>query len=113
MRARTNLQLASFFLRHQDRVSRPTTAADITIDCVRKMRPIQEHEVAAKEAAEVPKLNEKDMVKTFNAIDSYLRIMLRETKIPLAYVTREDPEVIDPNNDPPANYDTIDMEMIS
>jgi hypothetical protein len=35
MRAQTNLQLASFFLRHQDRVSRPATAADITIDSVR------------------------------------------------------------------------------
>jgi hypothetical protein len=61
----------------------------------------------------MPKLNEKDMVKTFDAIDSYLRVTLGETKIPLAYVTREDIEVEASADDPAANYQTTDLEMIA
>lgn len=113
MRAQTNLQLAAFFLRHQDRISRPVTAAGITTATVRAMRPLKEHESAKREAADVPKLNEKDMVKTFDAIDSYLRITLGETKIPLGYVTREEAGVEASADDPATNYQTIDMEMIA
>jgi hypothetical protein len=108
MRAQTNLQLASYFLCHQDRILHPTQAADITAASVRSMQPISEHEKAVRETADVPKLNEKDMVKTFDAIDSYLRVTLGETKIPLAYVTRENQEVPDPVDNPETNYTTMD-----
>jgi hypothetical protein len=71
------------------------------------MRPIHEHEAADKESAEMPKLNKEDMVKTFDAINSYLRVTLGETKIPLAYVTREEPEVLPPALDPANGYQRL------
>jgi hypothetical protein len=63
--------------------------------------------------SDLPKINEKDMVKTFNSIDAYLRTYLGEMKIPLQYVTREHPEVTPSAADPSVNHATIDMEMIT
>jgi hypothetical protein len=77
------------------------------------MRAIRDHEDAHQPPAEAPKFNEKDVVKTFDALDSYLCESLGETKIPLAYVTRDDVAVIASANDPTANYETTKLELIA
>jgi hypothetical protein len=48
-----------------------------------------------------------------DAIDSYLRSYLGEKKIPLAYVTREDKNVVPSVDDPATNYITVEDEMIA
>jgi hypothetical protein len=81
--AELNLQLAAFYLRHQDKLSRPFTALNVTLVTVRTMRAVRDHEDAHTQPTKLPKIDAKDMVKTFDAIDAYLRNYLGETKIPL------------------------------
>jgi hypothetical protein len=111
--AKLKLQLAAFYLRHQDKLSRPVTALNVILVTVHAMRAIRDHEDARSQPTELPKLNEKDMVKTFDAIDVYLRKYLGKTKIPLQYVAREDAIVISSQNDPLTNYGTVKMELIA
>jgi len=60
---------------------------------------------------EYPKINEKDWPKTIEAIHEFLHHHLGETKIPLAYVVREEvPLPGDP--DPAGDYAMIQDEMI-
>jgi hypothetical protein len=105
--------MAAFYARHHDRISRQLLPAGITLANVRTMRPLKDHEKAHEQPEEAPTLNEKDMVRTFDAIDSYLRSYLGEKKVPLAYVTREVAEVTAETDDPATNYATVEDEMIS
>jgi hypothetical protein len=111
--AKLNLQLAAFYLCHQDKLSHPVTALNVTLVTVRAMRAVRDHEDAHSQPTELPKIDEKDMVKTFDAIDAYLRNYLGKTKIPLQYVAREDSIVIPSQNNPSTNYGTVEMELIA
>jgi hypothetical protein len=77
------------------------------------MRVVRDHQDAHTQPSELPKINEKDMVKAFDSIDAYPRTYFGETNIPLQYITRENPKVVPSVDDPSTNYATIDMEMIA
>jgi hypothetical protein len=62
---------------------------------------------------EIPKINEADMISMINNIESFLGQYLGETKNPLAYIIREDPNVTPEADDPPTNYSTKQAEMIT
>jgi hypothetical protein len=113
LRAVENLKMAAYYVRHYERISRPMDPAMITLVAVRALRPLKEHEESHEQPDEVPTFEEKDMVKTIDSIDSYLRSYLGERKVPLAYVTRQDAVVTPSVDDPPANYTTVEEEMIA
>ncbi|KAI2506147.1 hypothetical protein MHU86_8282 [Fragilaria crotonensis] len=83
-RAEGHLKLLSFYLRHQARVSRTVTAADITLETIRSVRDLREFESTYKAPTETPTINAKDWPKTMESIEEYLRSYLGERKIPLA-----------------------------
>jgi hypothetical protein len=111
--AETYLKLTAYFLCHRGRISHPVMAAEITIPTVRRMWAIRDHKEAHKTPTEAPKFNEKYVVKAFNALDAYLCESLGETKIPLAYVTRDSPDVQPSNANPPGNYETTELELMA
>jgi hypothetical protein len=111
LRAETNLKLGSFWLRHQAKVSRSVTAVDITLAAVRRLRELKDSEDQAAVKVDPPLINERDWTKTMEAIEEHLRANLGETKIPLAYVVREDIEM-PAGADPSAGYILIQDEMI-
>ncbi|KAI2510528.1 Reverse transcriptase (RNA-dependent DNA polymerase) [Fragilaria crotonensis] len=111
-RAEGHLKLLSFYLRHQARVSRTVTAADITLKTIRSVRDLREFESTYKAPTETPTINAKDWPKTMESIEEYLRSYLGERKIPLAYVIRKNDAV--PEDDVGgAVYPTIQDEMIA
>jgi hypothetical protein len=111
LRAETNLKLASFWLRHQAKVSRTVAAADIMLAAVRLLRELKDSEDNADPKVDPPLINDKDWTKTMEAIEEHLRSHLGETNIPLSYVVREEVGMpIDP--DPSAGYSLIQDEMI-
>lgn len=110
-RAEGHLKLLSFYLRHQARVSRTVTAADITLETIRSVRDLREFESTYKAPTEAPTINGKDWPKTMESIEEYLRSYLGERKIPLAYVVRKNDAV--PDNDLEVVYPTIQDEMIA
>ena len=112
LRAENNLKLASYYLKHQERVSRTPAAADITLANVRKLRELRQFEQSYETTDDSIVINPRDWPKTIEGIQEYLRSYLGETKIPLAYVIREN---VDPpaDPDPSTGYTTVQDEMIS
>jgi hypothetical protein len=53
------------------------------------------------------------MISMINNIESFLGQYLGETKIPLAYVIREDPDVAPEADNLPTNYSIKQAEMIT
>jgi hypothetical protein len=68
----TNLKVGSFWLRHQAKVSRPVTAATITLAGVRRLRELKDTEAQAAPAVDTPTINERDWTKTMEAIEEHL-----------------------------------------
>ena len=111
-RATHNLKLMCYYLRYKERLSRPVTATDITIPHVRAIERFRQNE-KDHEDVEAPELNFKDWTKTIETIEEYLFGCLGTTKIPLAYIIRPEVEVTPSADDPPANYDTVQEEMVA
>ncbi len=108
-RAEGHLKLLAFYLRHQARVSRVVHVPDITLESIRIVRELREFESTYRKPDDLPSINAKDWPKTMEAIDEYLRSVLGERQIPLAYVVRKDESV--PEID--EIYPTIQDEMIA
>ena len=109
LRAENNLKLMCYYLRFKERTSRVVTANDITLANIRALRHHIEWE-DTHDDVDPPEINEKDWPKTIEAIEEYLRGCLGVTKIPLAYVIREDPE---PNDPPAGGFVTLQDELIA
>jgi len=115
LKAETRLKLATYYLRHSERVSRPRTAADITVDNVLAVKTLKEREANWEKPDELPKIDEKDWVKTLEDIVEYLSLIQGSTGIPLSYVIRPNDKriVTESANDPADKYPTPELEMIS
>ena len=85
VRAEENLKLAAYYCRHQERVSRPTSIASITLNNVRaltKLRNIEKQTV--KNTSEPPTFNTKYWQRTMEPIEEYLQQFRGTTGVPLA-----------------------------
>jgi hypothetical protein len=111
LRAENNLKLAAYWLHHRVRVARDVEQADITLANIRSVRELRDSEEEYKAPKDLPTLNEKDWPKTMEAIHEFLRMYLGESKIPLAYIVRDE-EALPDGNDPAINYATVQDEMI-
>ena len=109
-KAEKQLKTMAFYLQYKARTSRNVTPADITEANVNAYAHYKEWE-ENQEASEMPELNDKDWSKTFDAIDTWISDHLGITKIPLAYITRDNVEV-PAGPDPATNYSTKQEEMI-
>ena len=107
-RAEDNLKLACYFLRHQERISRTVTPADIQMPALKRLARFREAEMSQKDG-EPPAINDRDWPETIENIEAWLKTCYGATKIPLAYVIRED---IEPGTDPETAFSTKHDEMI-
>jgi hypothetical protein len=111
-RAEGHLKLLAFYLCHQERVSRKVNAPDLTLAVIRTVRELREFESIYKApTGDPPSINAKDWPKTLESIEEYLRSILGERKIPLAYVVCKD-EAIPMGHNPATSYPTKQDEMI-
>ena len=106
-----NLKLMCYFLRFKERTSRDVTAADITVNNVRALIGYREWENEHEDPSP-PELTFKNWTRTIETIEDYLRGCLGTTKIPLAYIIRDEPVPEDDADDPANNYSTIQDELI-
>lgn len=114
LRAENNLKLACFYLRHQDRIHRDSVTNNITLVTVRALRALREHESNYDNPSEPPTIDDKNWPKTMEAIREYLASSLgSSSKLPLAYIIRDDMIVPAAAGDPATNYDTNEEEMIA
>ena len=110
--AETNLKLMCYFLLYHRSTSCDTEATVITLDAVWSMKTHKDWESNHVDV-EAPELNDKDLARTFEAIDEWLHGCLGEfSKILLAYVVQDNKAV---TADPvaPATWPSKVDEMIS
>ena len=113
-RAETNMQLASYTVRHHNRISRATTVATMNPTSIRRLRELKIKEDSRESDPPVaPTIDAKNWPKTIDALQDYFSSVLGETKAPLAYVIRDMAEVVPEADDISDNYDTPENEMIS
>jgi hypothetical protein len=113
-RAETSMQLASYTVRHHNRISRATNVAQMNPTSIRRLRELKIKEDArVSDPPTAPTIDPKNWPKTMDAIQDYFCCVLGETKAPLAYVIRDAAEVPAEADGPPGNYDTPENEMIA
>jgi hypothetical protein len=110
LRSENNLKLMVYFLKYHERTSKVVTADQITIDSVRELRSLKEQEADHKDL-DPPELDSKNWPRTIEAMEEWLGGCLGVTKIPLAYVIREE-EAVAPF-DPQVVYPTKLEELIA
>ena len=109
LRAEANLKMAVYYLKYQERTSRPAEASNITLNNVRALRTHKQWEAEHKDVL-APTISMKDWPKTIQSLVEYLKGCLGVTKIPLAYVIRDEASVF---SDPPGGYATRQKELIA
>jgi len=109
LRAETNMKLTCYCLKYQERTSRIPDPDLITLDGIRALRAFKQWELDHKDVT-APTIHLKDWSKTVQGLVEYLKGCLGVTKIPLAYVVREDLHVV---SDPPGGYATRQLELIA
>lgn len=107
--AESNLQLAAFLLRYKLRTSRVLNPGDVTLEAIREIKHLRESEKAHKDS-EAPDIIEKNWPRTIEALERWLKGRLGVTKIPLAYVIRENEAPMAGN---PSDFLTYQHEMIA
>ena len=112
LRAENNLKLAAWLVRHKIRTSRDIAPADITLQAVRAIKELRQAEENWEAPTDSPVINYKDWPKTMEGIVEYLHTCPGTTKIPLAYVVRENQEVPE-GDDPTEDYASSQDEMIA
>ena len=114
VRAEENLKLAAYYCRHQVRVSRVTSTASITLSNVRRLSKQRDLEkVKFTGTREPPTVNSKDWPRTMEAIEEYLQQFRGTSGVPLSYVIRRRIQPAPDADDPPANYPTLEHEMVA
>jgi hypothetical protein len=89
----TSLKLAVFYLRHQSRISIIVAPASVALTVVRSLLSTKEYEENFKVTAEQPIINEKDWLRTMEAIREFFGSFFGETGVPLAYVIHENVDI--------------------
>ena len=112
LRAEGNIKLASYWVKHQTRISRTIDVAAMNQDVIRRLHELKDSEQNHKDPDSKPTINDKNWAKTLEAVEEHLRNYLGETKIPLSYVVRREAEVPPQATDPSANYPLVQDEMI-
>jgi hypothetical protein len=110
LRAENNLKIACYFLRYKQRVSRPLLAAHLTLANVRALKGLKDWEDSHKDVDKAV-IDKNDWPRTIEAIEEYFRGCLGVTKIPLAYILRDESAV--PATDPAGGYATEQAELIA
>ena len=109
--APSNLKLATFWIMHRlEHVQCPMTPLDVTHAAIDPFTWQQKTEDAYEMPTEPPKIDEKNWVKTMEAMEEWLHLIPGECHLPLAYMIHKDIALPD-GDDPAENYPSIMNEM--
>ena len=108
--AEKNIKLGCFVARHCRRISRNLTPVMVTMALIRSYRDLHEEEDDYTVPDDNIELDPKDWAKNIDTIKDYLGTRLGQTKIPLAYVVRNDVAVLPGAADPQAITTHIRMK---
>ena len=112
MKAEKNLKMVAFFYRYQLRTSRPLIIGNATTNNIARYRMLMEAEEQHTDMTP-PELSFVNWTRTIDVIEDYLRNCLGKTKIPLAYVIREQERPKPHNQDAAGNYASFTEELIA
>lgn len=113
MKAEGNLKLFCFYLRHRIRTSRPLDIVPPLSQADARKFTHRVKEEADHVDPSPPTLGTTSWTRTFETLEDYFRKSLGVTKIPLAYVIRDQVEPKAHADDPSTNYSNDTEEMIA
>ena len=113
LRAKNNIKLLTYYIRHLDQISRKEQAAGITLAKVRALRELKDHKHTYHNPPLEITLQETDWSRNMEVILEHLWATLGGTGIPLAYVVCRTHTVPPAAGDPPDKYKTLQDEMIA
>jgi hypothetical protein len=108
-RAQNNLKLMCYYFRFCQRCSDPIVAANITLANIRALRGQRTLEEDHEDPT-APTIEGEDWPKIIDTLLEYLGACLGVTKIPLAYVVRDD---TDPGDEPAVGWASNEEAMIT
>ena len=114
--AEKSLKQTIYFVPHRIRISRPCPPPALTLANVRRLYQLTADETSYVEPDKPSKLLKVTATKLrekMEDLESYFVKCLGTTKIPLAYVTRNDALVLPAATDLPTNYPTDIDEMVA
>ena len=112
MRAKKNLKLASFFLKHKVRNGRVAVATDITLDNVRLLREIKKSKKEHKYPVISLVIDANNWTKTMESLEEYLRENIGVKGVPLSYVVISEEVVASSLDDPETRFSSAEDEMV-
>ena len=113
MKAENNLKMASFYFRYRQRTTRPLT---VNLCTTATLQNYVGHSRFEKDHSDpdAPELrNMGNWTRTIDVIEDYLRNCLGTTKVPLAWIIREQVVPLASADDPSTNYPTYAEELIA
>ena len=102
--AELNMHSLALWVRHRDRISCPHVPADVTVPIINALADLQKREKNWSKPTDKPKINHQDWFQMLELIQEYFAQSPGVTCIPLAYVLREEINVLDHAEDPADNY---------
>ena len=113
MKAENNLKLMCYYFRYKQRTSRALVVNQATVANVRKYISLAKNEKNYSEP-DAPDIKPSgNWTRIIEIIEDYFTNVLGTTKIPLAYIIREEVNVPAEADDPEANYTTFTEELIA
>ncbi len=112
VKAEGNLKMMCYYWRHQKRISRPVVTNLATPATTSRLRTLKEAEKEHEDPSP-PELTFTNWTRTIDVIEDYLRNCLGKTKIPLAYIIRDQVVPTPHANDDADGYSSREDEMIA
>jgi hypothetical protein len=110
-----SLKQMIYFIRHHICIGQPVNPANITLRNIRRLFQLKRDEDSYTEPTrpdKIVKYTPNNLREKMEDLDAYFVKYLGTTKIPLAYVTREEAEVPASAADPAGNYASVTYKMI-
>ena len=104
LKAENNLKLMCFYLRYKQRASRTLVITDITPDNIKKMVGLSRYEKDHTDPTQPEIVVRNNWTRTVDVVEDFLRNCLGTTKVPLAWVIRDQVVPTPEANDPAAAY---------
>ena len=113
LKAENNLKLMCFFFRYRQRTSRPLTITDVTVNNLDVLHALSRSEADHEDPKQPDIVMKGNWTRTIEEVEDYLRNCLGNTKIPLAWIVRDEENPQPHADDPATNYDTFAEELIA
>ena len=113
LRAKNNLKLSRFFLKHKVKIGRVAVATNMTLDNIRLLRELKESEKEHKDPVVSPVIDANNWTKTIESLEEYLSGNIGVKGVPVSYVMRSEGAAAPSMDEPEMSFSSSEDEMVA